>query len=75
MKILPFIHPFWQSITFCTGVYNAFMGITRKGFTLTRHRNVGLVYYLMTCIGLAGALLLQKFLRARECASRWEYIS
>ena len=65
MKILPFIHPLWQSIAFCTGVYNAFMGITRKGFTLTRHRNVGLVYYLMTCIGLAGGSVITEVLESK----------
>ena len=65
MKALPFIHPFWQSIAFCTGVYNAFMGITRKGFTLTRHRNVGLVYYLMTCIGLAGGSVITEVLESK----------
>jgi hypothetical protein len=65
MKILPFIHPFWQSIAFCTGIYNAFMAITRKGFTVTRHRNVGLIYYFMTCIGLAGGSVITGVLERR----------
>ena len=63
MKTGAFIHPLWQSTSFLVGLYNAYMGITRRGFTLTRHRSVGLTYYGMTSLGLIGGYVAATSLR------------
>jgi hypothetical protein len=51
-------HPVWQSLSLCVGIYNAFMGITRKGFTLKQHQRVGLAYYGMTSGGFIGGYIV-----------------
>jgi hypothetical protein len=63
MKTGAFIHPLWQSTSFLVGLYNAYMGITRRGFTLTRHRSVGLTYYGMTSLGFIGGYAAAESLR------------
>ena len=63
MKTGAFVHPLWQSISFLVGLYNAYMAITRRGFTHTRHRRVGLTYYGMTSLGLIGGYAAATSLR------------
>jgi hypothetical protein len=58
MKILSLVHPLYQCIAFLVGAYSARMGLTRKAFTWRRHRSWGLLYYVMTTVGLVGGLLI-----------------
>lgn len=62
MRILSFFHPLFQSVAFLVGAYNARMGLTRKGFTWRRHRDVGLFYYGMSTAGLIGGLVVNALL-------------
>ncbi|MDH7498963.1 MAG: hypothetical protein QHH30_01075 [candidate division NC10 bacterium] len=63
MKIISVFHPLFQCASFGVGVYNARMGLTRRGFTYARHLSFGLLYYGMTTLGLIGGWLVNGSLR------------
>lgn len=62
MKIVSVFHPLFQCASFVVGVYNARMGLTRKGFTYQRHLRFGLLYYGMAALGLIGGWLIHESL-------------